>query len=70
MMELIRRETGRDRVIALDAAGQTLHEGWTSEGVPRDLIDFTFLGADDTIQLLALARDARGYILEFLSEAQ
>ena len=70
MLELIRRETGRDRVIALEAKGQALHESWTSEGVPRDLVDFTFLRGDDKIQILALARDARGYILEFLSEAQ
>ena len=70
MMELIRRETGRDRVVALDAKSDALHESRATAAVPRDLIDFTFFSRDKQTRLLALARDSRGYILEFLSEAQ
>ncbi|MFW5901813.1 MAG: hypothetical protein ACOCTS_02110 [Thermodesulfobacteriota bacterium] len=70
MMDLVSRETGRDRVVALKADGSTLYESWKSAALPRDLIDFTFFRQDKQTGLLALVRDSRGYILEFLSEAQ
>ena len=70
MMDLIRWETGRDRVVALKADDSTLYESWKSAALPRDLIDFTFFSQGKQTALLALARDSRGYILELLSEAQ
>lgn len=68
LISLISPKDGLDRIVGLTCASDNLYQSWSSEKIPRDLIDFVFFQQNQKTTLLGLVRDNKGYTLEVLSK--
>jgi len=67
LINLISPKDELDRIVGLTCASDKLYQSWSSEKIPRDLIDYVFFQQNQKTNLLGLVRDNKGYALEVLS---